>query len=1118
MAKKNDSLWYKDAIIYELHVKAFCDSNGDGMGDFRGLRQKLDYLQDLGITAIWLLPFYPSPLRDDGYDIADYRGIHPDYGTLRDFRAFVREAHQRDMKVIIELVVNHTSDQHAWFQAARRAKAGSARRNFYVWNDTDTKFPETRIIFTDSESSNWAWDPVAGAYYWHRFFSHQPDLNLNNPRVVEAVGRVMRFWFDMGVDGMRLDAVPYLCVREGTNNENLPETHAVLKEFRRQLDHHYDNRMFLAEANQWPEDVRPYFGDGDECHMAFHFPLMPRIFMAIHQEDRHPITEILKRTPIIPDSCQWALFLRNHDELTLEMVTDEERDYMYREYAMEARMRINVGIRRRLAPLVNNSMRRIELLNSLLFSFPGTPVLYYGDEIGMGDNIYLGDRNGVRTPMQWSADRNAGFSRADPARLYLPVIMDPVYSYQGLNVEAQERNPSSLLHFMKRLISLRRQYKAFGKGSIEFLGPENRTVLPYIRRYKGEVILAVANLSRFAQPVELDLSEFRGWIPVELIGRTEFPMIGDLPYFLTMGPHGFVWFKLEPQAKPINVPGGAKGAEISLPSLNLAGGWDDFLRQEYRYQLEQDVLLTYMPRQRWFRGKARVISALRITDWTKLGAGFFIIFASVTYEDGGNEVYSLPLKIAKGQLVDILMSEIPESLLCRLSTSSENGVLFEALSDRTACCDLFTIMANGRSFSTAAKGRLIAYRSEAFQKEKEREAECSEVRRLAVEQSNTSIILDDAFIIKNFRRVEKGPSPDMEIGRYLTESTNFVNMAPVLGAIDYQQPDGSTATVAMLQVFEKNQGDGWAFTMEHLATFLKDQQTFPFALDGRRTTDTAALLKLAEEARPAALEERLGGYMKAIEQLGARTAEFHLALSREKRNRNFTPEPITPEYLATLADAFTAQAQLSLGLLANRSASLSEDVTAQAEAILAAGPALLQRFQSLPELSGIGGNRIRCHGDYHLGQVLRTEDDFLLIDFEGEPIRSLAERRRKESPLKDVAGMLRSFSYAAHTALIAAGREIAAVDPAAVEQQTRTWEAWVAATFLTSYFKTAEGGTFLPTGPARSVLLDAFLLDKAFYELQYEINNRPDWLHIPLAGILGFIEYRHHRTLQERLT
>jgi maltose alpha-D-glucosyltransferase/alpha-amylase len=1108
MVNKKETLWYKDAIIYELHVKAFHDSNGNGMGDFRGLRQKLDYIQDLGVTAIWLLPFYPSPLRDDGYDIADYRGIHPDYGTLRDFRAFVREAHQRDIKVITEMVVNHTSDQHPWFQAARRAKPGSERRKFYVWSDTDTKFPETRIIFTDTESSNWAWDPVAGAYYWHRFFSHQPDLNLNNPRVVEAVCQVMRFWFDMGVDGMRLDAVPYLCVREGTNNENLPETHAVLKEFRRQLDRRFDNRMFLAEANQWPEDVRDYFGDGegDECHMAFHFPLMPRIFMAISQEDREPITEIIKRTPAIPESCQWALFLRNHDELTLEMVTDEERDYMYRQYAMDARMRLNVGIRRRLAPLVNNSMRRIELLNSLLFSFPGTPVIYYGDEIGMGDNIYLGDRNGVRTPMQWSADRNAGFSKADPARLYLPVIMDPVYNYQGLNVEAQERNSSSLLHFMKRLISLRRQYKAFGKGSIEFLEPENRTVLPYIRRYKGEVLLAVANLSRFVQPVELDLSEFRGWIPVELIGRTDFPMIGDLPYFLTMGPHSFIWFKLEPQAHPIKVPGGVQGAEINLPALNLAGGWDDFLRQEYRYQLEQDALLAYIPKQRWFRGKARQITALHITDWTKLGAGFFIIFISVSYAEGDSEVYSLPLKIAKGELVDIMKAEIPESLVCLVSTSREKGVLFDALSDRTACCDLFNIMADGRSFPTTAKGKLIAFRSAAFQKEKEQETACGDMRRLSVEQSNTSIILDDTFIIKSFRRVEAGPSPDMEIGLYLTERTDFANIAPVLGAIDYQQPDGPRSTVAMLQVFEKNQGDGWTFTMKHLTAFLHEHQIFSSSLDEPWAASTAALLKLAAEAPPAAFAERLGDYMTAIEQLGIRTAEFHLALSREKRNRNFMSEPITPEYLVTLADAFTVQAQLSLSLLAHGSAGLSEEVTARTEAVLAAGPALLQRFQALSELSGINGTRIRCHGDYHLGQVLRTENDFLLIDFEGEPIRSLAERRGKQSPLKDVAGMLRSFSYAAHTALIVVGKEIAAKDQATMAQRARTWEARIGATFLGAYLKTAENGGFLPTGPARNILLDAFLLDKAFYELQYEFNNRPGWLHIPLAGIVGFIE------------
>jgi maltose alpha-D-glucosyltransferase/alpha-amylase len=481
---KQNSLWYKDAIIYELHVKAFYDSNGDGIGDFRGLMEKLDYIQDLGVTAIWLLPFYPSPLRDDGYDISNYCGVHPSYGSMRDFKALVREVHRRGLRIITELVVNHTSDQHPWFQMARKAKPGSARRSFYIWSDVDTKFSESRIIFTDTETSNWAWDSLANAYYWHRFFSHQPDLNLNNPKVVQAVTKIMRFWLDIGVDGMRLDAIPYLCVREGTNNENLPETHAVIKEWRRQLDLHYKDRMFLAEANQWPQDVCRYFGQGDECHMAFHFPLMPRIFMGIRKEDRHPITEIIRQTPDIPETCQWAIFLRNHDELTLEMVTDEERDYMYREYAKDHRMRCNIGIRRRMAPLMDNSLRRMELLNSLLLSFPGTPIIYYGDEIGMGDNIYLGDRNSVRTPMQWSADRNAGFSKADPAKLYLPVLMDPVYGYGAVNIEGQQRNPSSFLHFMKRIIALRRQHKAFGRGSMEFLYPENRKVLAYLRRYK----------------------------------------------------------------------------------------------------------------------------------------------------------------------------------------------------------------------------------------------------------------------------------------------------------------------------------------------------------------------------------------------------------------------------------------------------------------------------------------------------------------------------------------------------------------------------------------------------------------------------------------------------------
>src|SRR5437588_2750134 len=538
-----DPDWYKDAIIYELHVKAFYDSTGDGTGDFAGLMEKLDYIADLGVTAIWLLPFYPSPMRDDGYDIADYLSVHPDYGTLRDFRGFVREAHRRGLRVVTELVVNHTSEQHPWFVESR-SSADGAKKDWYVWSDTDQRYKDARIIFTDTESSNWAWSNERRLYYWHRFFSHQPDLNWDNPQVFRAVLKVMNFWLEMGVDGLRLDAVPYLIEREGTSCENLPETHAILKRLRAGMDQRHPGRMLLAEANQWPSDVRPYFGDGDECHMAFHFPAMPRIWIALRKEDSWPIIDIMEQTPAIPENCQWALFLRNHDELTLEMVTDDERDYMWNEYAIDPRSRINLGIRRRLAPLVDNSRRRIELLTSLLLSLHGTPVMYYGDEIGMGDNIYLGDRNGVRTPMQWNGDRNAGFSRADVHALYTPLVADPVYGYQAVNVEAPQRVPGPLLNWMKRIIRVRKSYPVFGRGSQTFLRPENRRVLAYLREHEGVEILCVANLSRFAQYVELDLSRFAGRTPVELIGRVHFPRIGELPYLLTLGPHDFLWFEL----------------------------------------------------------------------------------------------------------------------------------------------------------------------------------------------------------------------------------------------------------------------------------------------------------------------------------------------------------------------------------------------------------------------------------------------------------------------------------------------------------------------------------------------------------------------------------------------
>ena len=545
-AVQNDPLWYKDAIIYQLHVKSYRDSNGDGYGDFKGLIEKLTYIQQLGVTAIWLLPFYPSPLKDDGYDIAAYESINATYGSIEDFKAFLIAAHERGIRVITELVINHTSDQHPWFQRARRAPAGSPERAWYVWSDNPNKYAGARIIFTDTETSNWTWDPVAQQFFWHRFFSHQPDLNFDNPDVLEAVKNVMRFWLHLGVDGLRLDAIPYLIERDGTNCENLPETHTVLKSLRQALDAEFPGRIFLAEANQWPTDVRMYFGESDECHMAFHFPVMPRMYMGLRKEDRTPIVDIIRQTPAIPEDCQWAIFLRNHDELTLEMVTDDERDYMYREYARDPRMRVNVGIRRRLAPLMENGRRQIEAMNALLMSMPGTPIVYYGDEIGMGDNVYLGDRNGVRTPMQWSADRNAGFSDAEMAALYSPVIADPPYSYHSVNVASQERTPTSLLLWMRRLVGVRKKFRAFGRGTFEALDPNNRRVLVFLRRYRDEVILCVNNLSRFAQFVELDLKEFQGWVPLELWGETPFPPVGELPYLLTLGPHNFLWFRLMP--------------------------------------------------------------------------------------------------------------------------------------------------------------------------------------------------------------------------------------------------------------------------------------------------------------------------------------------------------------------------------------------------------------------------------------------------------------------------------------------------------------------------------------------------------------------------------------------
>ncbi|HEY3247746.1 MAG TPA: maltose alpha-D-glucosyltransferase [bacterium] len=1098
-APERDPLWYKDAVIYELHVRAFFDSNGDGIGDFRGLTAKLDYLRDLGVTAIWVLPFYPSPLKDDGYDIADYTDVHPAYGTLRDFREFVREAHRRGLRVITELVCNHTSDQHPWFQRARAARPGSTARRFYVWSDDTTRYTDARVIFKDFETSNWTWDPVAGAYYWHRFYTHQPDLNFEHPRVRAAILKVLEFWLDTGVDGLRLDAVPYLYEREGTNCENLPETHDFLKELRRHVDRHYADRMILAEANQWPEDAAAYFGAGDECHMAFHFPLMPRMFMALRMEDRFPVLDILRQTPAIPASAQWALFLRNHDELTLEMVTDEERDYMYRVYAHDPAMRINLGIRRRLAPLLGNHRRRIELMTGLLFSLPGTPVIYYGDEIGMGDNIFLGDRNSVRTPMQWSGDRNAGFSSANRQRLYLPVIVDPEYHFETLNVEVQQNNPHSLLWWTKRLIALRRQHRAFGRGSLHVLQPENPKVLAFVRRLDDELILVVCNLSRFVQGAAIDLHEFRGAVPVEMFGRVEFPPVTDASYFFTLGPHAFYWFSLEqprtdglrPLGRPIRI---TLPAEASLSVDGPAGG-----------PLQQALaaaLPPYLASARWFAGKARRVKAVRVADTVPVpsvapGAG--IVIATVDYTDGDPETYALPVAVAAGAASAGIAAAQPQAVIAELTSADHtaSGVIYDALIDPAFCRALLDAI-GGRRHLRSARGEIVAAPTRAFR----RVAAGAEgpITLIRSEQTNSSVVYGDRLIMKLFRRLEPGINPDVDVGRFLTEH-GFAHTPAVAGVLEYRSGGAHTA-VAILQQFVRNQGDAWQYTQDSLHQFF-DQVMSAGPAGELPAPSAAVLVDRAETDLPQHAGELLGAYRESARLLGQRTAELHQTLASDRNAPEFAPEPVTMHYQRSMYQSMRNLLSRVLAHAGAQRAAVPGSLAADLREVGAMEEAIGRRFAAVLE-QRITASRIRIHGDYHLGQVLYTGKDFVIIDFEGEPSRPLGERRMKRLALRDVAGMIRSFHYAAYTALVAVERSGLARGEtlAALERWAEFWSLWTSATFLRSYLLTAGTAPFIP-GSRRELtaLLDALLLEKAVYELGYELNHRPAWVPIPLRGI-----------------
>ena len=1098
-----DSLWYKDAIIYHLHVKAFFDSDNNGIGDFRGLTERLEYIKDLGATAIWVMPFYPSPQRDDGYDISEYKGVHPDYGTRRDARRFIKRAHELGLKVITELVINHTSDQHPWFQRARKAPKGSAKRNFYVWSDDRNRYEDTRIIFTDTESSNWTWDEEAGQFFWHRFFSHQPDLNLDNPQVFKSIMRVMRFWLDAGVDGLRLDAIPYLIERESTDNENLPETHDVLKRMRSEMDEKYENRLFLAEANQWPEDVLPYFGDGDECHMAFHFPLMPRIYMAVAQEDRHPLVEIMSQTPEIPDNCQWAVFLRNHDELTLEMVTDRERDYMYQTYATDPRMRINIGIRRRLAPLMENDRPRIELLNSLLFSMPGTPIVYYGDELGMGDNVFLGDRDAVRTPMQWTPDRNAGFSRTDSARLYLPPIMDPVYGYESVNVEAQSRSPGSLLNWMKRIISVRRAHKAFGRGSLEFLHPGNRKVLAYLREYEDESILCVANLSRSAQPVELDLSRFRGRVPVEMMGGSSFPPLGDLPYMLTLPGHSFYWFRLATEAAapswheespPVSelpvivLPAGreparnARQAPLRLPSRQVS-------------LLEKEALPNFLGVRRWFGAKGAKISRAEVVARAELGRQSVMTLVRVGVGEGSSEAthtYFLPLSAAWEDGEEDGVSGVGPYAVAKLRRRSRVGVLFDAMSDEEFCRSLLAAMGEEREVKMG-EGVVRFTRTGSFEEMigDEEVGEIS-VRRAGVEQSNTSVILGERMVLKAYRRLHEGTNPELEIGRHLTEEAGFGNTPPLGGAVEYVGPDGSPVTLAVLQGFVPNQGDGWSYTLDFLDRYLQD-----------RLVTTWRLEEDDEEAE-GEFDARESFFTSLMHTLGLRTGEMHEAFAVPTDAPAFAAEPASPEEVRAWIETVLDDARLTLTVLEKRRDSLPEELRPDADRLLKMEADIFDRLEAASG-EGLETIKSRLHGDYHLGQVLVAGNDFQIIDFEGEPARPLAERREKHSPLRDVAGMLRSFDYAARSATRNLSIERAdQLDM--LEPLVREWERRARDAFLAGYAEGARDSSPPESEGQMRSLVELFTLEKALYEIRYELDNRPDWVGIPVRGILDLLE------------
>jgi maltose alpha-D-glucosyltransferase / alpha-amylase len=1092
--------WYRDAIIYEVHVRAFCDSNGDGIGDFPGLTSKLDYLRDLGITAIWLLPFYPSPLRDDGYDIADYTGVNPDYGTLADFKRFLREAHQRGLRVITELVLNHTSDQHPWFQRARTSPPGSRWRDWYVWSDDPQRYADARIIFPDFETSNWTWDDQAGAYYWHRFYSQQPDLNFENPYVRREMLKIMSFWLEMGVDGLRLDAVPYLFEEDGTSCENLPATHAYLREVRQLVDERFGDRMLLAEANQWPEDAVDYFGDGDECHMCFHFPLMPRLFMALQRENRYPVVEILQQTPDVPEGCQWAVFLRNHDELTLEMVTEEERDYMWRHYAKDRQSRINLGIRRRLAPLLEFDRRRIELLNVLLLSLPGTPVLYYGDEIGMGDNVFLGDRNGVRTPMQWSSDRNAGFSRANPQGLYLPPIIDPAAHYEAVNVESQHHTRSSLLWWTRRALALRRQHAVFGRGDLDMLHPDNPHVLAFLRTLGDQVVLVVANLSRHAQSAEVDLTRFAGIRPTEVFGQSTFPPVEDQPYRLALGPFGYYWLSL---GQPVVVPD-------ELPAIHLGQGqWRDVFGELRQSELT-DAVAAALPRQRWFLGKHRSVVNVLIDELAPLEVrdteAAALVVVEVRYRAGEPERYVVPLVVTTGDAADVFARQHPDHVLARLERGPATALLCDGMPVSATTEALFRLMSRARRLTTRAGRTVQGSVSERFRELSAGMADRPECHRIFGEQTNSSAVVGERFVLKLFRKLSSGVNPDLELGRHLARVHDHAGsgtLATLVGAIELQSRHDAD-TIAVLHRLVAHEGVARTRFVEDLGRHLEDVLANDRPFPGPPPERDLDQLLAAARSDPTPPDDDMSTMADAI---GRRLGELHRQLADSALDRSFAPEVFTDMYVRSIQQSFRNRVHHTWRLLREQGAALDPATREHAallearqdEALAAGHEATRQRLT---------GRRIRIHGAMGLDEILWTGREPVFIDFEGEPTLSIGERRLKRSALRDVAGLIRSVDAASHEALAGlVSRGLVADGSApALRLEADRWFARGVTLLLAAYLGAMDGSGLLPTTDAETAaLLRMFYLDLALDAVGRSLRHRPDEAGAAIQGALRLL-------------